>query len=106
MAFSIDLIARRVEKWRAGVDSRREGVSPYLQSVKKKPAVRRAKSLCSLLAVLERSYSLFDVLAVQHDVETFTLFFFGHTQADDHVDDLQQDEADDAAIDDRRQYTL
>src|SRR5438067_2534463 len=35
--------------------------------------------------------------AVETYVEAFAFLFFGHAQADDHVDDFEQDEAADAA---------
>ena len=40
------------------------------------------------------------LLAVFADVQTLALFFFGHAQADDHVDDLVGDQRDHAGPDD------
>src|SRR5271165_6238066 len=38
------------------------------------------------------------LFAVQHEIETLPLLVRGHPQADDQVDDLQQDQAADAAV--------
>src|SRR6202795_3755237 len=53
-----------------------------------------------------RKHFLFDVFAMQRHVETFTFLFFRDTQTHEHVDDLQQDEADHAALDQRGEHAL
>ena len=45
---------------------------------------------------------LHHALAVQADVETLALLLVGDAQPDDHVDDLEDDEAADAAVHERR----
>src|SRR5438876_10131136 len=49
-----------------------------------------------------RLLGLLHSFAVETDIETFALLFFGDAQADDHVDDLEDHEATDAAIHQRR----
>ena len=45
-------------------------------------------------------------LAVRSDVQAFALFVLGHTQADHHVDDLEDDERDDCRPGDRHEHGL
>jgi hypothetical protein len=49
---------------------------------------------------------LLNGFAVQDYVQTHALVLFSNTKAHDHVDNLQQDEADHAAVDQRSEYAL
>ena len=43
--------------------------------------------------------ALLDVLAVQRYVQSFPLVFFADAQADGHIDDFENEVADDEAVD-------
>src|ERR1700704_4653066 len=50
--------------------------------------------------------ALFDVLAVQRYVEPFPLLFFADPQSNGHIDDFEDDVADDEAVDQGGEYTF
>src|SRR3979490_1107481 len=50
--------------------------------------------------------ALFDVLAVQRYVEPFPLYFFADPHSNGHIDDFEDDVADDEAVDQGREHAF
>src|SRR5260370_42176590 len=84
-----------------------EQMNPFTSSLPTYPPQKKGALFAPPIATEEKRSNVLPKslhpFAVETYIETFALLFLGDAQANDHVDDLEDDEAAHAAVDQRRE---